>query len=273
MTAVDPAQDDKPREYICQYGDRAFRYHLCYLSGHNKASIKVHVHPNGQVQVDAPEGTGLQAIKAAVQRRARWILKHLDDIEERTRYVKPRQWVSGESQLYLGRRYVLKVINDPDQRQVTCKLIGGQLRVQGKDLSSERTQKAVSQWYRHKAWEVFERRLQLMVDALPWTHTIPPWRIMEMQTQWGSCSPEGAVLLNPHLVKAPTRAIDYVLLHELCHLEEHNHSPRFYGLMNRFMPEWRSIKEQLDGRAELLLGESETKTFPKKHQFLRVHKS
>ncbi|PPK50477.1 M48 family metallopeptidase [Marinobacter persicus] len=257
MTAVDPTQDDKPKEYRCQYGDRAFRYHLCYLSGHKRASIKAHVHPNGQVQVDAPEGAGLSAIKAAVQRRARWILKHLDDIEERTRYVQPRQWVSGESQLYLGRRYVLKVIDDPDQRRVTCKLIGGQLRVQGKDLSPKRTQKAVSQWYRDKARDVFERRLKLMVDALPWAQAVPPWRIMEMQTQWGSCSPEGAVLLNPHLVKAPTRAIDYVLLHELCHLQEHNHSPRFYGLLDRFMPEWRSIKEQLDGQAEELLGSSE----------------
>jgi len=258
MTSVESRQDEQPLEYMARYGDRAFRYHLCYLSGHKRASIKVHVHPNGQVQVDAPEGAGLPAIKAAVQRRARWILKHLDDIEERTRYVQPRQWVSGESQLYLGRRYVLKVIDDPDQRRVTCKLIGGQLRVQGKDLSPERTQKTVSQWYRDKARDVFERRLKLMVEALPWTKTVPPWRIVEMQTQWGSCSPEGTVLLNPHLIKAPTRAIDYVLLHELCHLQEHNHSQRFYGLLDRFMPEWRSLKERLDGKADLLLDESKT---------------
>jgi Predicted metal-dependent hydrolase len=95
-----------------------------------------------------------------------------------------------------------------------------------------------------------------MVDTLPWTQTLPPWRIMEMQTQWGSCSPEGAVLLNPHLVKAPTRAIDYVILHELCHLVEHNHSQRFYNLLDRFMPEWRTIKEALDGKAEILLSET-----------------
>ena len=256
MAAIEPEQDTAPKEYRCQYGDRAFRYHLCYLPGHTKAAIKVHVHPNGKVQVNAPEGAGLPAIKTAVQRRARWILKHLDDIEERTRDVQPRQWISGESQLYLGRRYVLKVLNDPDQRRVTCKLIGGQLRVQGKELSPERTQKAVNQWYRDKARDVFERRLKLMVDALPWTSDLPDWRIMEMQTQWGSCSPEGAVLLNPHLVKAPTRAIDYVILHELCHLQEHNHSPRFYGLLDRFMPEWRAVKEHLDGSAEFIINPS-----------------
>ncbi|WP_227508189.1 YgjP-like metallopeptidase domain-containing protein [Marinobacter sp. P4B1] len=110
------------------------------------------------------------------------------------------------------------------------------------------------QWYRDRAVEVFQRRLDLVVDCLSWTTTAPAWRMMEMQTQWGSCSPEGAVLLNPHLIKAPTRAIDYVLLHELCHLVEHNHSPRFCGLLDRFMPEWRSVKEKLDGESEVIIG-------------------
>lgn len=253
MPTVDFHQDEQPLEYRARYGDREFRYHLCYVPGHKKPFIRVHVHPNGMVQVDAPEAAKLPAIKSAVQRRARWILKQLDDIAERSRHFQPRQWVSGESMLYLGRRFVLKVLQDSDQRKVTCKLIRGQLRVQGKELSPERVQKAVRQWYRDRALNVFQRRLNLMIETLPWTKTSPTWRIMEMQTQWGSCSSEGAILLNPHLIKAPSLAIDYVLLHELCHLVEHNHSPRFYELLDRFMPEWRSVKEKLDNQADLLL--------------------
>lgn len=253
MTAVNPSQDQRAPVHVTRYGDREFQYQIQYLSNASRAAIKVRVLPNGLVQVDAPGNASLQEIKAAVQRRARWVLKHLDDIEERNLGVLPRQWVSGESQLYLGRRYVLKVISDPEQRKVTCKLIGGQLRVQGKDLSPERTQRAVHVWYRERARDVFRRRLDLMVEKLPWVKTTPPWRIMDMQTQWGSCTPDGAVLLNSHLVKAPTKAIDYVILHELCHLEEHNHSPRFYGLLDRFMPEWRNIKLQLDANAEGIL--------------------
>lgn len=253
MTSVEPRQDGQPLEYVARYGDREFRYHLCYVPEHKRATIRVHVHPNGMVQVDAPESAELPAIKFAVQRRARWILKHLDDIAERNRNVRPRQWVSGESMLYLGRRYALKVVQDPEQRKVTCKLTGGQLRVRGKELRPNRIQKTVRQWYRERAQHVFQRRLNSMVDILPWTNTVPAWRMVEMHTQWGSCSSTGTVLLNPHLIKASTRAIDYVLLHELCHLVEHNHSPRFYGLLDRFMPEWRSVKEQLDGKADLLL--------------------
>jgi predicted metal-dependent hydrolase len=74
-----------------------------------------------------------------------------------------------------------------------------------------------------------------------------------MKKQWGSCSPAGVLSLNPHLVKASSLAIDYVLLHELCHLRFHNHSDRFYRLLDRQMPGWKEVKERLDGMAQLLL--------------------
>ena len=76
-----------------------------------------------------------------------------------------------------------------------------------------------------------------------------------MQKQWGSCSPAGVILLNPHLVKAPRDCIDYVISHELCHLREHNHSPRYYRLLAKIIPSWEAMKARLDGMAELLLNE------------------
>ncbi|MGO1626479.1 MAG: M48 metallopeptidase family protein [Halomonadaceae bacterium] len=89
---------------------------------------------------------------------------------------------------------------------------------------------------------MFERRLAQAAQELPGVNATPPWWLREMQTQWGSCSPKGVIILNPHLVKAPTRAVDYVILHELCHLAEHNHSPRFYRLLDDYMPDWRTVK-------------------------------
>lgn len=81
----------------------------------------------------------------------------------------------------------------------------------------------------------------------------PPLRILSMQTQWGSCSPSGRVTLNPHLVKASRECIDHVILHELCHIAEHNHSERFYRLMQQVMPQWEKTKKRLDGMAAALL--------------------
>lgn len=75
-------------------------------------------------------------------------------------------------------------------------------------------------------------------------------RLQLMTVQWGSCSPSGRITLNPLLVKAPRECIDYVLLHELCHLLHHNHSPKFYRTLDRHMPNWRAVKEKLDNMAE-----------------------
>ena len=248
MSAVDPNIDSAPSVYHIQYGNERFEYHLCYLDSQRHNAIKVHVHPNGHVQVDAPVNTSLQEIKSAVMRRARWIVKHIKDIEERSRYVLPRTWVSGESMFYLGRRYVLKVIksDENNKSKATCKLKGGQLQVSGYPLTVEQIETATNQWYREKAEDVFNRRIQQWADQLPWVKQTPNFKLREMKTQWGSCSPKGDLMLNPVLVKAPTRCIDYVILHELCHLQEHSHSPRFYSLLDRYMPEWRSIKEHLD---------------------------
>ena len=78
-------------------------------------------------------------------------------------------------------------------------------------------------------------------------------RLQTMKVQWGSCSPAGRLTLNPHLIKVPGECIDYVLLHELCHLKEHNHSQKFYKLLERYLPLWRSKKQRLDDLADIVL--------------------
>ena len=75
-------------------------------------------------------------------------------------------------------------------------------------------------------------------------------RLQAMRVQWGSCSPTGRITLHPGLVRAPRECIDYVVLHELCHLASHDHSPRFYRLLDRHLPGWKAVKQRLDGMAE-----------------------
>ncbi|KAF1077462.1 M48 family metallopeptidase [Halodesulfovibrio sp. MK-HDV] len=239
------------------YGDTEFTYQLCFVASkqvdkHRK--ILVHVHPNGLVQVDAPEGANLSEINTAVRKRARWVIEHLEAIAKRNKHILPREYVSGETVFYLGRRYVLKVLRNDDKP--TVKLKRGQLVVEGTGLdTADAVKKLLKKWYRTRAAEVFKRRLTMVVDKCIWCKQEPEWKLLTMKRQWGSCSPSGTLSLNPHLVKAPTECIDYVLLHELCHLQEHNHSPRFYNLLSRQMPHWQSVKTRLDGMAELILNE------------------
>jgi len=76
-----------------------------------------------------------------------------------------------------------------------------------------------------------------------------------MKKQWGSCSTSGNLILNPHLIKAPKTYVDYVILHELCHIKEHNHSEQFWRLLTQVMPNWKEVKAELDGMAEYYLSE------------------
>jgi predicted metal-dependent hydrolase len=104
-----------------------------------------------------------------------------------------------------------------------------------------------------RAREVFQRKLDCIADGLPWLRTPPRWKLLTMKRQWGSCSPQGLLNLNPHLVKAPASCIDYVLLHELCHLRFHHHGKTFYRPLSRHMPNWEFMKQRLDETALVLL--------------------
>ncbi len=228
-------------------------YKVFFVPGRRR-KIAIHVHPDGTVQVDAPPQTPLGEVKLAVGKRSRWLCNHLDRIKEQRTHVLPREYVSGESHFYLGRRYVLKVRKNKRQ-QPRVKLRQGQLQVTCESTDSNTVKTMLWGWYKNHARILFDRRLKAIWQETNWVREQPSWKLLTMKKQWGSCSPRGVLSLNPHLVKAPSLCIDYVLLHELCHLKVHNHSPHFYRLLKRQMPEWEAVKGRLDGMAELLLNE------------------
>lgn len=237
---------------VLRYGEEEIRYQVEFTATKAKR-ITIHVLPNGAVRVEAPQGADPVEIKAAVRKRARWLSGHLAHQREQQREILPRQYVSGESHFYLGRRYLLKVIETREGRP-GVKLLAGRLQVTTRDRAPETVKRLLWRWYVGRAEDVFRRRLITLAPQALWLKgQTPPLRLLAMKKQWGSCSPEGRLLLNPHLVKAPGECVDYVILHELCHLQEHNHSAAFYGLLSRLQPDWRTIKARLDGMAEQLL--------------------
>jgi len=111
----------------------------------------------------------------------------------------------------------------------------------------------LTSWYKTRSRDVFSKYLDELLDKTLWVSERPYLRIQSMKTQWGSCSPNNRITLNYHLVKASKQFISYVILHELCHIAEHNHSERFYRLMHQVMPGWEKTKENLDKMAVSLL--------------------
>lgn len=234
------------------YGDHRLRFRWRPREV-NGSRARIHVYPNGAVEVETPFGATLQDAKSALLKRARWVTRHLAEIEQRRADVLEREYVSGETVFYLGRRYTLKVIPSDNEQHV--KLLRSQVRVTAAGRSPERIKTLLNGWYRDRAKQVLARRLTAISQPLPWVRKQPPMALRKMKTQWGSCSSSGTILLNPHLIKTPTRCIDYVILHELCHLEEHNHSTHFYRLLKRVMPDWERMKAELDAMSEIYLND------------------
>lgn len=239
----------KPLHII--YGDDCIEFiRMPRISGVNRVLIKVY--PDCRVVVNAPVTTGDDDLIDAVKKRARWIHKKLNIFKAQRVHVAPRQYVSGESHYYLGKQYLLKILKQGKSSQ-QVKLLRGKLQVTVKNDKSVQIKALLYNWYKEKARDVFNRRLDVMLSQTLWVAERPTIRLQAMQMQWGSCSPGGCLTLNPHLVKAPRECIDYVILHELCHIAEHNHSDRFYRLMRQVMPEWERVKYNLDNMSEKLL--------------------
>lgn len=237
------------RPFSFVYGDETIPYERVPRSGEvNKILIKVH--PDCRVVVHAPEIATDHDVLKAIQKRSRWVYQQLRDFRQQKEFITPRLYVSGESHYYLGKQYLLKIIESHDVPSV--KLLRGKFEVSVNRRDTEHIKKELDNWYKAKAKSVFLKRLDHVLDRALWVTEKPKFRVIKMQTQWGSCSPQGTLVLNPYLVKAPTQCIDYVILHELCHLAEHNHSERFYQLMSQVMLDWESRKQLLDSMAARL---------------------
>jgi len=258
MASVNSDEISK-EEYSFVYGDEAVSYEVLrkpHPEG-KKRKIAIKVNPNCEVIISTPEDAKLDDIHNAVMKRAKWIYDALKEFRGHLEYVQAKNYVSGEMQFYLGCRYVLKVVEDPNAVS-NVKMTRGKLLVSLSRFNEDKqalTKTLVAKWYSVRAQAVFHQRLAELLPQATWVKGIPSFRVLAMSKQWGSCSAKGNLMLNPHLIKAPKECIDYVILHELCHIAEHNHSDKFWRLLTSVMPNWKEVKSKLDGMAELYLNE------------------
>ena len=237
--------------FVLAYGEDRIPYQVSY-DDTRKSRVAIHVNPDGSVAVDAPRGFSEESIKLAVEKRARWVVGHVSEARARYAHVRPREYVSGEQVLYLGRRYMLKVI-PVDHKPRPARLRGNRLEVETANGMEDDGKGRLRGWDRVKGRNYLGRRIDALAKTLPWVDAPPPFRLLEMSRQWGSCSPSGEIIINQHLVKAPRQCVDYVLIHELAHLKHHDHGPAFWNLIDTYADGWRKAKHHLDGLVEVLL--------------------
>lgn len=226
------------------YGQRVIDYTCSTV---DRKTLEIAVHPDASVVVKAPAGTDVGAIEAKLRKRARWIVKQQDYFKQFNPRTPQRHYISGETHLYLGKQYQLKVsVGDANK----VRLRHGVFEVScWQKVAPHMTKRLMERWYAEKAAEQFAQSLERCWPKIArYGYHKPSIVIQRMEKRWGSLSENGTLTLNVELVKASKECIDYVMIHELCHLKHHDHSADFYRLLAALLPDWHHLKQKLELR-------------------------
>lgn len=223
------------------FGTESIAYEIRFLP--TRRTLGIEVHPDLSVVVRAPADCDPDTIQARVGKRAPWISKQLTNFQRYSPRTPARQYVSGETHLYLGRQYRLKVVaGEP----ASVKMNRGHLvlTLPGK-ADPDRVKAMLHRWYLDHARHVFIAVLEEFLSRFK-GHQRPRLIVRAMQSRWGSLSQAGTMTLNANLVRAPRACIEYVVAHELCHLKHRDHDAGFFRLLGQVMPDWEKRKQRLE---------------------------
>lgn len=222
-----------------QFGSHTIEYSILYS---DRKTLGITITPETKVLVKAPDKASRSQIREKVFKRASWIIRQQSYFLTFQPKTPPRKYVSGESHLYMGRQYRLQVTISKKE----------EVRYKGRyiEVFTKKKEKAgqlLTQWYRHRAKIKFAEIAEPLIQRFKKYDVEPSGVYLQnMKYRWGSCTPKGKIILNPELIKAPKPCIEYVIIHELCHLIYHDHTRKFIELQDKEMPDWRKWKDKLE---------------------------
>nr|WP_293304515.1 SprT family zinc-dependent metalloprotease [Allomuricauda sp.] len=225
-----------------QYGTTLIAYDLEFSQ---RKTLGIKVYPDKSVRVTAPKNSDLLKVRDKVRKKAAWIVKQQDFFLSFQPITPPRRFVNGETHLYLGKQYRLKLHKS---NNAAVKLSGGYLQVHCQYPENKKTvEELIKGWYKDKAELHFKKLFEeqrplakILFDG----DAILAYRWMKKR--WGSCDKDGKIHLNLELIKTSKKCIEYVIVHELCHLKHLNHSSAFYELLEKVYPDWKETKDKLE---------------------------
>ena len=222
-----------------EFGSKTIYFRLEYS---DRKSLGITVTPEMEVLVKAPIDTSVELVKEKIRKKAPWIIKQQSFFLSFQPKTPLRKYVSGETHLYLGKQYRLQIHIGNEE---SVKLKGKFIEVTTSEKS--RAKDLLNNWYLQHARTKFHAIAQPLIDKFKKYEVVPNSIVLrEMPTRWGSCTPKGKIILNPELIKAPKACIEYVIIHELCHLIHHDHTQKFIDLQTKEMKDWEKWKMKLE---------------------------
>ncbi|MCZ0963511.1 M48 family metallopeptidase [Paracoccus benzoatiresistens] len=201
------------------------------------------------VHVLAPSDLDDDRVLGIVRKKAAWLLRKQTAYRELGGQPVTKEFVSGETFYFLGRQYRLQLVSDQSAvvTRVTARgstLIAPVLPNKHASVQRAAVRGGLRQWYRTRALRHFPVRAKIFSDVLG--IPMPTVSVVDQSKRWGSCDARGRIYLNWKLIMAPMSLVDYVIAHEACHILEHNHSRRFWRLLETIMPDYKDRSRRLD---------------------------
>ena len=229
------------------YGDGLITFRL---ERRHRKTLAISVGADAKVEVIAPRDAPLEKVLKKVRKHAPWIKRQQLFFTQFQPRTPERQYVAGETHLYLGRQYRLSVRqNSQNNVRARVGLRGGFIEVYSDyPKNNNVTRELVDAWFLERAQIKFAERLEICIKQFPNSNAYRPISLIvrRMKKRWGSMTASRRLVLNCILVQAPVDAIDYVIHHELCHLTHNHHDSAFFKLLDRTMPDWKSRRLKLE---------------------------
>lgn len=228
---------------VLKYGKREIPVTLIERE---RRTLAITVKPDMTVEIYMPKGADKDRVMKRAAKKAKWIIKHIDYFKTNAKYVVKKEYVSGETHSFMGRKYRLRVRKSVFER---IRKSGGFIYLYtSRNGDLKHRKRMLYDWYKWQAEKKFASILSDRVNRLKkYGIRMPQFYIRRMKTRWGSCSPKnGKINLNLELIKTPKECIEYIIDHELLHFIHRNHNKKYYELMEKVNPDWKERKEKLE---------------------------
>ena len=221
--------------------DQIIDYKIIYS---RRRSIGISVGPESGVVVRAPYRTSVKTISNLVLSKSGWIKKHLENYKKAMKINSKRIYVDGESVLFRGKEYPVRIT---ESKTNSIRLSGNNLEIGLKDISeSALAGSMLEKWYKRSAEELFRKKLEeILILFKDYNFRPAELSVRTLKRRWGSCTSKGKITLSSELIKLDDIYLEYVILHELCHLVHHDHGKEFYNLLTKVFPDWKRRRKEL----------------------------
>ncbi len=215
-----------------------------------RRTLGISVLPDSSVVVRVPYRTSARTITRLVEEKSAWIIRHRDYFIKNRKEKPERSYTNGSSHLFRGNAYILNIC---ESRKKFVKLNRDSIDIGLEKPDEISVRKLLQKAYKIKATE----HIPVLFNGILETHDNYGFKptglvIRSMKRRWGSCSNKGKITLSSELIRLSNKYIEYVIVHELCHLRHHNHGPKFYELLSELYPEWKSVRKEMKDYAILV---------------------